>query len=82
MLAVGLLAVMAVGCGDAGGSDGEGSNKARFTFDCSIGGFPGALTLDVADSPFVVAGACLCGVRGWAVEVDVFSGAHAVREGC
>lgn len=47
LLAVGLLAVMAMGCGDAGGSDGAGSNKARFTFDCSIGGFPGALTLDV-----------------------------------
>jgi hypothetical protein len=48
LIAVGLLAVLAAGCGDAtGGSDGAGSNKARFTFDCSIAGFPGALTLDV-----------------------------------
>lgn len=46
-LAVGLLAALGVGCGGSSGSDGSGSNKARFTFDCNIGGFPGALTLDV-----------------------------------
>ena len=47
LLAVSVLAALAVGCGDGGGSGGAGSNKARFTFDCNIGGFPGALTLDV-----------------------------------
>lgn len=46
-LAVGLLAMLAAGCGDTKGPDAAGSNKARFTFDCSIAGFPGALTLDV-----------------------------------
>lgn len=48
LLAVSLLAVLVAGCGDASnGSGGPGSNKARFTFDCNIAGFPGVLTLDV-----------------------------------
>lgn len=47
-LAVALLAALAAGCGDAKGESGSaGSNKARFTFDCNIAGFAGALTLDV-----------------------------------
>ncbi|MGB9341195.1 MAG: hypothetical protein WCB63_18280 [Polyangiales bacterium] len=45
-LVVALLAVLAAACGDSK-SDGAASNKARFTFDCNIAGFPGALTLDV-----------------------------------
>ncbi|MFW2389546.1 MAG: hypothetical protein ACN4G0_14495 [Polyangiales bacterium] len=47
-LAAALLAAIAAGCGDANdGSGGASSNKARFTFDCVIAGFPGSLTLDV-----------------------------------
>ena len=47
---VALLGALAVGCGDGGdggGTSNRGSNQARFTFDCNIFGFPGALTLDV-----------------------------------
>ena len=44
-----LIAV--AGCGDAlgvgNGPGGAGSDKARFTFDCNVDGFVGALTLDV-----------------------------------
>jgi hypothetical protein len=48
LLVVGALTVLAAGCGGAdGGANGSGSNKARFTFDCNIAGFPGALTLDL-----------------------------------
>ena len=43
-----LLAVLSVGCGDnSQQSTRSGSNKARFTFDCDIAGFPGSLVLDV-----------------------------------
>ncbi|MEM7437939.1 MAG: hypothetical protein AAF436_22515 [Myxococcota bacterium] len=36
------------GCGDtSNGPGGVGSNQARFTFDCNLGGIPGALSLDV-----------------------------------
>lgn len=49
--AASLLALLALGCGDGNDFAGPGgngsSNKARFTFDCNIAGFPGALTLDV-----------------------------------
>jgi hypothetical protein len=47
-VAMGLLAILAAGCGGSdGGSGSAGSNKARFTFDCNIGGFPGLLELEV-----------------------------------
>ena len=35
------------GCGDAGFPGASGSNMAEFTFDCNLGGTPGALTLRV-----------------------------------
>lgn len=50
LLAASWLALIVAGCGDDTGFQGPGggsSNKARFTFDCNIAGFPGALTLDV-----------------------------------
>ncbi|MEM9730562.1 MAG: hypothetical protein AAF997_18420 [Myxococcota bacterium] len=45
-LLVTLLAASS-GCGDPGLPGASGSNVAEFTFDCNLGGTPGALTLRV-----------------------------------
>ena len=47
LCAVAALLSLPVSCGDDGTPGAAGSNMARFTFDCNLGGIPGALTLDV-----------------------------------
>lgn len=45
--------ILLTACGGGGGSDSDGSsggqssNKARFSFDCDLGGVNGVLTMDV-----------------------------------